>query len=385
MSQTVTLTSWLSVAMATYKIFTNTSADVGSFRNTTMDKTAMQKTGFLEYLITGNSLVTARRMLNIPVQMFVSVISLVSNIINIVIFKEIGLSDSVTVILFGVAVADVGYAFFVLTFHVFDVLDAETGLYPFEPLKIVAYQAIWLHFLFCDVATALTVFNAVQQCACVAIPFIFKSIFTNFRARVIAGFIFIATFIIYLPNLLSPGTLTFYDDINNRTRLGNYFAPSNPNALAVFRLFSKTTLPFVLEVIIIFCTIVLSVKLKQAIQSRQHLTSNQNYISSHQATPASASKTKSSTKELQAIKTVTIVSTIFVICTLPDVLITVTGFFVEDSALLRLCSAAKAVMFNINTAANILIYLKCNSKYRHAYMRKFSTVKCQCGNHEMLV
>lgn len=336
------------------------------------------KLSMLQFLITDDIQVTMRRILNIPVQMAVGAVSIVANIINILIFLKIGLSDSVTVALFGLALADLGFTVSLLVYHTFEVLDATVGLFPFEPLKLVAYHAFWCNNLFSDTAVEITVFAAVQKCACVSMPFIFRNVFTNFRARLIVACLFLIVLITYIPVFASPGNKSVYDFVNNRTRLGNYFVPRNKDVFNFFHWCNRVVLPCLAQVVMLLCTIILCVNLKKALRNRQSLLMQKTHSNNNNDHPNHA---RENSKELQAIQTVSMISAIFVVCNLPDVLITLSGNVADTVSkaedTFKLCSAVADLLAVVNSAINILVYLKYNSKYRRKFVSVFSGVFCR--------
>lgn len=321
------------------------------------------------------------QILNNIVQAGIDIFGVIANIINIVVFSKVGFSDSVTVALFGLAISDLGYLFLVLVSQILDLLDGTVGLHPFEPLKNLAYQVLWINNLFYDITTVITVYNAVQKCACVAIPLMFKSVFTRGRAMKIVGGIYCVVIIYYIPTLISPGSTTTFDPVENRTRLGYYYHPSRKLVMDIFLVLNRIVLPFVAQIVVLFCTVILSVNLKRALRKRRSISKRES--SDEDEHVASKEQPRRNTKELRVIQTVILVSTIFVICNLPDILITFTAMFYKEfndqrkyESTYKLCSAIQDIFSVSNSAVNIVVYLKYSSKYRKKFVAIFGKIGC---------
>lgn len=360
---TETCTSWTDI--------TSTSLDAESIVVLFVQTT--QRSRRRNLLIEDDIQGTLNKVLSNVVQVVIDVLGVFTNIINIIVFSKIGFKDSVTVALFGLAISDLGYVFLSAASQAFDILDAGVGLRPFEPMKNVAYQVLWWNNMFYDVTTIITVFTAVQKCACVAIPLIFKRVFTSFRAMIIVSVIYAAVIIYYIPVFANPGKRIRFDPVVNWTRLWNYYQPDNELVYEIFHQFSRVTLPFVSQTTVIICVIVLIVKLRQALKKR-HSMRIERGRSDRNDGESSKDRDKTNAKELRAIQTVILVSAIFVICNLPDVLITVTSALYEDfsesgkyESTYRLCGALQDVFAVTNSAITIVVYFNYNSKYRQKF------------------
>ncbi|CAG5121684.1 unnamed protein product [Candidula unifasciata] len=344
------------------------------FISTTQASLLMRKAQITNLLIFPDVQKSINKILSNVVQVAVCVFGVFSNIINILVFYKIGFADSVTVVLFGLAISDLGYLFFSVASQTLDILDAAVGLHPFEPLKNLAFQVLWFNNMFYDITIILTVFNAVQKCACVAIPLIFKSVFTKSRSIFIVGFVYVGIFIYYIPTFANPGTASYFDPSLNWTRLGNYYLPNNETVNTIFYILSRILLPFVSQAVIIFCMVILTVKLRATLKFRRTLSLHQGFAEENE-NERERNKAKGSGKELRAIQTVTLVSAIFVVCNSPDILITLTrSVYPEFSdtssrfeSTYRMCGAIQDVFAVTNSAVNIVVYLKYNNKYRRRF------------------
>lgn len=325
------------------------------------------------FLVSDDVQYSIMRILNNIVQVALDVLGVLTNIINIAIFSKVGFADSVSVALFGLAISDLGYLSLVLVSQTIDVLDAAVGLRPFEPLKNLAYQVHWWNNIFYDITICVSVFNAVQKCACVSIPLRFKKVFTRPRSRNIVVAIYSAMIIYYIPTLISPGNETTFDPALNWTRLGYYYHPRLSIAYELFHVINRILLPLVAQVIVLFCTVILSVSLRRALKIRRLISE----VSSEEE-HSHKDHHRTSLKELRVIHTVILVSTIFVICNLPDILITFTAMFYEEfndqrkyENTYRMCAAIQDVFAATNSAVNIVVYLKYNTRYRCQFLKIF--------------
>ena len=104
------------------------------------------------------------------------------NIINICVFLKIGTKDNVTTLLFSFALSDLAFLILITptvegyilhALDLYDLLRFESGIL----LKLL----YWPAFTAYDLSALIFVSLGLMRCACVAMPFKFKFIFTRSR------------------------------------------------------------------------------------------------------------------------------------------------------------------------------------------------------------
>ena len=146
-----------------------------------------------------------------------------SNILNIVVYTKIGAKDNVTVSFLTLSISDLLYLV-LLTPHL--TVDALLHLVEFRmgrkvkwlfDNQILRYPFYWYAFTFYEVSILINVYISVVRCACVAIPFTVKSMFTVRRAIITFVIFFLSIFALRFPMFMTKRIIQQFDPAINRT------------------------------------------------------------------------------------------------------------------------------------------------------------------------
>ncbi|XP_005089686.1 uncharacterized protein LOC101855154 [Aplysia californica] len=304
-------------------------------------------------------------IMNVIIQISLRVLSIVSNIVNILIFAQIGLDDGVTVTFFALAVSDLMWSIFGLSVRVFTMTDVIFKVRPYVRLRSLAYILSWYTSLFADWSMLITLFLSVQKCACVAVPLLFKHLFTARRCILLLICVFVAVVVWYAPILSSLRMVRAFDKSTNSTRLRGKRVAYFWSAYALWQPVNKIVLPAVSLSGVSICVLILVTKLRQAIEFRQAAT-----------VESQTSKNNSTkTKEVRVIQAVVLVSTIFVVCYTPDIIRRLCEIafpmFREKGPynnIHTLVNQFHNVATLVNSSVNVFVYLKFNSRYRQLFL-----------------
>ncbi|XP_005096769.1 uncharacterized protein LOC101854320 [Aplysia californica] len=296
-----------------------------------------------------------------------------------IVFIKIGLEDGITVAFFALAISDLLFVGIYFVICALALLHNVLKLRGYVRFNSLGFLLIWYSSAFFDASMLITVFLAVQKCACVAIPLLFKNVFTRSRCVVVVVVIYVGTFTWYMPLLSQQGMKERFDRRTNTTAL-MYKAP--PHFLLMLQLFksvSRTVLPGICLSLIIISVIVLTIKLKQASKFRQASASHGNKDNNKNSDSSSMKQNPSSSKELRVIKAVTLVSTIFVVCYIPDIVVSFCQIFFPELSdrgryrnMRKLVDEIHSVMTTVNSSVNIFVYFTFNTRYREKLVRLFS-------------
>lgn len=294
-----------------------------------------------------------------------------SNLVNIVVFLDIGLADSLTVTLFGLSIADLFNLVCYLSFRVIGLclreVDAKSQIY----LTHLSFVFIWYAAYFNDVSMYLTVFSAVQKCCCVAMPLRFKEIFTRNFGAIGTVAIFVLTFTILLPIL---SAITFHPQSNvSIVNIGvgidgRYILNHYERSVTIWRWMNRVGLTLGGQVTMIICLVIIVVSLETSAKFRR---------STQQQTNASASEPLISKNELRAIRAVQIICYIFVFTKIPATVASLTTEFIPEFASPYYGNVRMLVLNLIfctgtfNASINIFVYMKYNTKYKRAFLEIF--------------
>ncbi|GFN90451.1 chemosensory receptor c [Plakobranchus ocellatus] len=334
--------------------------------------------------------------------------SILTNAVNVIIFILGGLSDGMSWIFLGLSVSDLLHCLFWLMDRVLGMAQVFFNQHPevnFLQLNFIISRYARIFYV---TSVILTVFAASQKSVCVAFPLTFRFFFTRKRSAICVALIFVSVVISYLPSLTTHRLLPTFSVRFNRTRW-RYSARDKAlrqSTLDFHNMASFVFLPFISQAIVIFCLLVLIVKLKAAAKTRREMTGggieecdpsgeksadgkNNPTMSEGKQTPGKASATDASDskakkdnqentnfsdKELRVIKSVSLVCGIFIGGTIPYSLINMTRFIFPPfsdggsySSLYFLIVSLQGMWYYGSTALNIVVYYKYNTKYKKAF------------------
>ena len=298
------------------------------------------------------------------------------NVINMVVFYRMGLSDGVTQNFFILALSDGLFAMTAVANsmgYLLRVVVRKLVGYnnPLELAAQIIYQGTFYSFPFAqNISLITTVVIAVVRCCSVAMPLKVKHILT--ARRQLATILFlsgIATSIsVYV---LAPMQIVYAPDpIRNFTIA--FFEGTHWSVYSVFNMVSS----FGGFIICIACVVILSSGLKKASKFRE---------SSSRGTSDSANTGKTSSKhskELQrnarVVRTVVLVSVIFIVCNVPNILYFILRAFLKgftNTGKYRNANFFTLMVMEmfllLSVCLNILIYYFCNSRYRNIFRAMF--------------
>ncbi|GFS19879.1 chemosensory receptor A [Elysia marginata] len=301
-------------------------------------------------------------------------VGLCANVINIVVFYKMGITDGVTHNFFILSISDACLAVVSMTNSASYILYAKVFVGQ-GGLENNAQAVYWVTMLIAtflqSVSMITTVVIAVVRCLCVAMPLRVKFLVTTGRQlAVILGFttlaacVFIYAFagtrVIIVPNPQTNGTLALlvnlkwveYTLFYNVTYYSGFF-------------------------IVAICVIILSISLKRSSDFREKSTGGSSN------TTSVGTNTKDGRREARIVKTVVFVSIVFIVCYLPSISFFVTGALVPEfsaSGLYRNLNLFNTMVIEtfvmINASLNAFIYYFFNTRYRTACDETF----CRASN-----
>ncbi|CAL1531689.1 unnamed protein product [Lymnaea stagnalis] len=325
-----------------------------------------------------------------------------------------GLTDSVTLSLFFLAVSDFCFIIMSTVIRSFGLILQFPQISPNTiNLKDLVIACFWYSMVFYDTSMLIRVYTAVSRACCVAIPLTFKNVFTNKAAVVSVGVIFIAVLVSRVPMLVSQGFYGVVDRATNVTRFLFYTTPLRPTAQAINDILNRNIVTWGAIGLVLVSLFVLKYKLVSAARFRYQLKAGQTDVAkfsprqkSHlqksnvikrthirfygakTRKPSTGNDVNTLYKEVvltgryrQVVKVVLIVSVIFIVCTLPSTITSVVrrlkpefniGFRYEN--VLLLFTNVYDTSSYINCCVNVLVYYHFNSKFRNVARRLLGRV-----------
>uniref|UniRef100_A0A2C9LWL5 G-protein coupled receptors family 1 profile domain-containing protein n=1 Tax=Biomphalaria glabrata TaxID=6526 RepID=A0A2C9LWL5_BIOGL len=290
-----------------------------------------------------------------------SVLGVILNIINAMVFLKMGLNDSTNISLFSLSLADVGLllmmAAYGVLFHpwMLETVDADL-------IDAVNYIALgWPHVCFSRISGCLTAFIALERFICIVLPLRVKSLVTKRRTFVACGGIFATLIAGTTPAFFSYSIGERFSQLHNKTTVG--LIPSQHS--------------YVLE------NISLSVNILAQMTSFTLVTSLtiatvQTFLEKSEWRKSISTSSKNfniSSRDRKLVKMVILISASFIICTFPAVVGTVAMLVSKDynvnGRYKNLFLATFSVFFHLeslNSSVNFFIYIYMSSKFKQSLL-----------------
>ncbi|GFS10816.1 chemosensory receptor C [Elysia marginata] len=327
-----------------------------------------------------------------------TLLGVISNSINILVFVKLGLKDNVTITLLFLSLSDLMYLLlysptFVLWFlaehHPHIPLPSVFNIFLFVPSLLIE--------LCYDYSALVSVFMAVVRCACVARPLKFKAMFTKSRTLFILGVLFSLNLVFFGPSLIMFRLVWAVNPNTNSTFLALEYSDNFSSVRKVLD-FYKNIHAWLTYITVVACTAILAYKLQAASRFRRSLASAAGSEKVKTVGPISTfSKTRdasscpstlsereqkqpsqTSTKELQVIRSVTLICVIYILSVLPTQVNTCVRlldpkFYDHQNYVYTYTFAGYiATLFHLfNASVNIFVHYHFNSRYREKFLHSF--------------
>ncbi|BFZ09723.1 hypothetical protein BsWGS_12762 [Bradybaena similaris] len=307
----------------------------------------------------------------------------ITNIINIVTFIDMGLNDGVTVSFLALAIFDLTYLIASLSLGiavVFYVTEMRSSVrFQIEPYGVCVFFGSCMVFIsLTNVLT--TTFLAVARCMCVSRPLQFKNTFTRKRAIYFMIGVAIFSVTIYLPILVNMGMVQKFDTRTNTSRPSLWISPSREFIKEIVWLVIDMVLPVTTQLIIIVCVVIMVNSLQKASLFRQSTVMvtgklfNDDVKRNNKVSNASdyvSTGEKLTGKDLLVVQQVVLISVVYIICNTPKILISIATTIEPEFTIgkayskLYMCANGFRKQFEIlNAAVNLIIYYNYNTKFR---------------------
>ena len=337
-----------------------------------------------------------------PASLLLVPLGVVANIINIIVFLKTGSKDNVTISLLALSMSDLSFLI-VISPHVTVVgvdhlLEYRFGIrvnWLVDP-SILWTPFYWYAFLFYDISTLITVYISVVRCACIALPFKVKDMFTYRKALITFLVFFVCVFFLRLPMFIKTRFVRIIDRSTNSSKVvvGEY--EDGGLAHTINDIVSRNIQPWSCFMIVIACLVVMVTKLRASAKFRHSLSAKDSGIakdrtvctsnpedkndSKMESTATKDEKSKSqimSIKEVKILQSVILVAVIFVVCQVPFMVYSLARRLHDEFDdpdgidktpryvyLFGTASSISMLCAFVNSTVNIAVYYNHNSRYR---------------------
>ncbi|XP_059152877.1 uncharacterized protein LOC131938748 [Physella acuta] len=338
---------------------------------------------------------------NILVPVFLSAgvsgLGIVTNVINIMVFKRHGLQDSVTILLFGLSVLDLVSVLITLWSSVCYGLELLDPPYlTFDPFSLYVMTAALPRVVVSRLTCWMTAIISVQRCLSVVLPFRSRQIITARSSVATVATVTLAVAFSYLWMFTVREIQVKVDQTTNVTKLFYvYVTKGKIDEIVNVALF--LVLPFANFILILMCTVVMITSLKRATKWRYKVISGSE-IPSHAEANLTRQERKTkrdsttgvkgqgcddtkgqgyskgdvkTTKETKTSKLIVVIMTIFIACNLPSNVVVaarniVPGF--NDFGRLKnlfLTSYSLGLLLEaVSSSVNIFAYYSMSSRFK---------------------
>ncbi|CAL1538313.1 unnamed protein product [Lymnaea stagnalis] len=296
-------------------------------------------------------------VVNVLLAFVVGFLGVVFNLINVVTFIKMGLSDNTNISLLSLAVADIGVSLTMIGYSVvYNPLILEAT--PIDLIRAVNYTIQGsCHILFSRIAGCLTAFITVERFLCIAFPLHVRAIVTPRRTSSVVVFIYAFLTVCTIPFYVANQIGQRYDQDSNRTTYGLVVAP-NADHLEGFTLTVNSVAQMTSFALVVVSTLGLIRSLLKVSRWRSSASS----CSSHQEVRV---------RENQLVKMTLLIAAVFIACSLPTVVGNLAMLFLKDFNIKGRSKNIFVFMFviffmldSINSTINMFIYIKMSSKFK---------------------
>ncbi|GFO30101.1 chemosensory receptor c [Plakobranchus ocellatus] len=353
-------------------------------------------------VINDNLAVYLRGTLSLFILTF-SLPSIIINIINVYIFINTRVTDSITVCFLALAAADL-CSMLLLTAMALCSFFVVISVSWSSNLDIIVFVLAGVYGLTTDYSSAVTTYIALQRGICVALPFVARTLFTKKKSLKVITAIFIFLMLCALPRMLSFRVVkSRHQGTNSSAVLMILFLQSWVVTDDFYLIFVKAVL-FCLEyLIMILCAAAIFVGMRSSIELKNSSSASSKFENHRNINNQSGSAKhpqnegeenadtkekvgeerttgkKGSSKEAVVVKQSLLVVLIQVICTTPRVSVCLYQFFEprfevgkEYNNLFYVVYLGINVVDSINAFLNFFVYFRFNSKFRNHFRSIFN-------------
>lgn len=294
---------------------------------------------------------------------FIAIGGIVTNVINIIVFLKMGLSDAVNISLFGLAIGDMCSLIFALWESISFTPLVQDSDAPVVFTEIEYTTDCWPHVCFVRVTSYITAFITLERCLCITYPLKVKSIITPTLARVVVVLIFALVFASSAPDYYVNRLVWKFYPEKNRTMLGIMYIKDREKLERISQVLNNVVLQCIAFISVVVCTVVLIVQLNRKAKWRQQTAKGE------KATLG---------KDKKVIKMISFIAVIFLVSNFPSCMVFIAMTCTPqlhpsgvNYNMFYVIWAVVYVMEALNSTVNIFIYVKMSSKYKLIFYKMF--------------
>ncbi|GFO45683.1 peptide receptor gpcr [Plakobranchus ocellatus] len=307
------------------------------------------------------------------VQIF-NIAGIISNILNIVVLAKLGYSEPSNISLTALAASDLTCAVLSIWNGLCFLPPFRDSNLPFDTINVSSLTGAFLWAYLTRTSAWITAFISLERCLCVLMPLKVKRLITTKTTLRATSIIVILTAFPYFISYFGYRFAWINYPHLNATIL-NIISRGNGYYIlleTILMIICGVIQPLLAFIIVIVCTIFLTIQLKKMSSWRKTATSVN-------SSPNPTQSVASSNRDVRLIRMVVAIASIFIVCFTPTcVQLVCTAMFKEFfyfgvyERLFFLISSLTALCQSVNGSLNIIMYYNMASKYRITLRRLFS-------------
>lgn len=287
----------------------------------------------------------------------VTFFGIIFNIINIIVFVNLGLQDTTNILFLSIAVADIGGLVTLLLGSICQNPPMFEVFYKVDMAEILFLASAWPHYYFARVSAILTCQLTVERYLCIAYPLSVRRLIRPHRVVTSIVAVYGITLISVVPVFASSHLGYEFSYTKNTTIYGLILSPHTINTIQVMNLLNNSIQ------IIVFCIVALTTT---------KLVHKLSAMSKWRKANASAANNVSS-RDKKVTRMVISNAVSFIVSSIPILAIRFTSTF--SSGLLRseyyrnlmtVLAAAAFLTQTVHSTIRIFVYITTSSNYRRS-------------------
>lgn len=324
-------------------------------------------------------------ILTVSVHGLISVLGVVSNAVNMRIFSQLGLKDSMSVGLFVLSFTDLAVAAMQVASCFSYLVEVVYPTSSIDPWSLGHFAFSWARYISFLISCWITTLITTERCFCVVFPFKVKQVFTIPRCMLATLVIYLVHIGIHLPiyvyaqmawvnvPVISPD-----GDIMNTSRVvfTVTFTENSATWEIIADMVAGVTLSVLSQVILIFCTLYMIFSLKKSSQIRNADKGDKYSTLGQQEIQTRGDNL--SQRERRLVKVVLLLAIVLTSCNVPRfMVIAIHHLFpgMNIGAYQNLNTILWDISYIAGTiycSSTIFIYLTLNTSYRRMFINLFA-------------
>ncbi|CAL1538298.1 unnamed protein product, partial [Lymnaea stagnalis] len=294
---------------------------------------------------------------------FLVVSGIFCNVINVIVFVRLGLTDATNISLLGLAVADIGVLLTMIGYCVIFSPLTIAAVPSRDIIDAVNYVVLGTpHLVFSRISGLLTGWINISRLVCVTWPLRVNTLFTRQRTSLAVLTAYTFMFASAVPTFIAHRIGMRFNPALNITVVGLLFI-AETEELENITISVNVAAQMATFVVVTLSTLFLTRSLHKVAQWRGSV---------------SRQTSKSSTRDKMLVKMVILISVVFIVCSLPTVVVNEVMPFLnefningrERNAFILTCGIF-FLLQSVNAAVNFFIYLAMSSKFKHSLCTMF--------------